>query len=789
MKPFLAALAALAAAGAAAAQTENSTVTVNVGSVVRPFDDRLAGLNVATWDNAPLLDAASLAVLQAADVRLMRFPGGSTADTYHWASNSSDPTPNYHGVSFDQFETQLAAPNHIQAIITTNYGSGTPQEAAGWVAYSLSQGYNVKYWELGNECYGSWENDAHTLPHDPQTYALQAIQSISAMKQADPTARVGVVLSLGEDNYANYPSEAVKNPVTGLYHSGWDAVVLSILAQNHVTPDFVIYHGYPQNTGQESDTGLMQDGSQWLSVAATLQTELNDYLGAAAANVEMLNTENNSVSSNPGKQTTSLVNGLYMADSFGYISQSSFNAWVWWALYNSQDTAFNNSPSLYGWREFGDYGIVEVTGAEPSGLFYFPTYYVAKILSHFARSGDAVVSAQSSLSALLDVFAAKRADGSLSLLIVNKSIPTSGNPGGVSVTGNFTLNGFVPAANATQYQYGVPQDTRAETDTNASVDPIGDSSADVQVSSVGISGATFTMTFPAASVTLLSIPPAQGASANSRLVNISCDGYVAGTSHILEAGFVIAGAGTEQVLIRGVGPALAGYGVGSPVSEVQLQLFDSGGNVLYTNSGWSSGTAANTQALQGAFGATGAFSLPVGSMDSALLVSLPPGNYSAEVSGVNGAAGTGLAEVYEVSAAGTRLHNLSGRGYVDNSGHALTGGFFISAAGSQQEQVLIRGVGPTLASFGVSSFAADPTLKLVPAGTSTVVSADDDWNDSAVSGLSHAFTITGAFALAPFSRDAALEVVLPGGGFTAQVFGSDGPAGDALVEIYEVPQE
>ncbi|HZZ58734.1 MAG TPA: hypothetical protein VFE31_12960 [Opitutaceae bacterium] len=785
---FWAAAAALMAGGAALAQPEVSTVTVNVGTVVRPFDDRLAGINVATWDNAPLLDSASLAVALATDVRLMRFPGGSTADTYHWATNSSDPTPNYHGVSFDQFETVLAASNHIQSIITTNYGSGTAQEAGAWVADALAKGYNVKYWEIGNECYGGWENDTHTLPHDPLTYALQAIQYISAMKQADPTARVGVVLALGEDNYANYPSEAVKNPVTGAYHSGWDAVVLSTLAQNQVTPDFVIYHSYPENTGQESDTGLMQAGSQWLTAAATLQSELNDYLGAAAASVEMLNTENNSVSSNPGKQSTSLVDGLYMADSFGYICQSRFDAWVWWALYNSQDTVFNNSPSLYGWREYGDYGIVEVTGAEPNGLFYFPTYYVAKILSHFARAGDAVVAAQSSLSSLLDVFAARRTDGSLSLLVVNKSIPTAGNPSGVSVTANFALSGFTPAANAAEYQYGVPQDSRAETDTNGSVDPISDPLADVQVGTVGIGGASFSLTFPAASVTLLSLPPAQGASANSRLVNISSNGYVEGTTHLLDAGFIIAGSGSEQVLVRGVGPALAGYGVSSPVSNVQLQIFDAGGNVLYANNGWSGGTATNTSALQAAFSSTGAFPLPVGSLDSALLVSLPPGSYTAEVSGMNGAAGTGLAEVYEVSTSGTRLHNISCRGYVDNAGHALTDGFYISASGPEQEQVLIRGVGPTLANFGLTSFAADPTLKLIPAGTTNVISADDDWSDSTASGLSSAFALTGAFALPPLSRDAAVEIVLPGGGYTAQVTGTNGPAGDALVEIYEVPQ-
>ncbi|HZZ58595.1 MAG TPA: hypothetical protein VFE31_12250, partial [Opitutaceae bacterium] len=121
---FLAAVAALAAAGAASAQQETSTVTVNAGTTVRTFDDRLAGINTATWDNSNLVDAASNAVVQAIDTRLMRFPGGSTSDQYHWQTNQvTSNSGSYSGVSFDQFETQLAQPNHIQTIITTNYGS------------------------------------------------------------------------------------------------------------------------------------------------------------------------------------------------------------------------------------------------------------------------------------------------------------------------------------------------------------------------------------------------------------------------------------------------------------------------------------------------------------------------------------------------------------------------------------------------------------------------------------------------------------------------------------------
>ncbi|HZZ59388.1 MAG TPA: hypothetical protein VFE31_16270, partial [Opitutaceae bacterium] len=663
---------------------------------------------------------------------------------------------------------------------------GTPQEAAGWVADSLAKGYNVKYWEIGNECYGSWEYDINVPEHDPLEYANRAIQYIAAMKQADPTARVGVVLALGEDNYPS--THIVTNPVTNQTHSGWDAVVLSTLAAANVTPDFVIYHRYEQNENGESDTGLMQAAAGWVAASNTMQAELNDYLGANASKVEMLNTENNSISSGPGKQSVSLVNGLYMADSLGYISQSAFNAWIWWDLYNGSEVDGNLSAAIYGWRQYGDYGIVEQPG-NGGPLLYFPTYYVAKILSHFARGGDQVVSCTSSLSQLLDVFAAKRADGSLSLLIVNKSIPTATNPSGLSVTGNFTINGFSGATTATQYQYGVPQDNQAESDTNNNIDPGTDAAADVQTSTVNIAGATFTMSFPAASVTLLSIPAAQQPTGTARLINLSSLGLVQGTTNEMVGGFVVGGSGTEEVLIRGIGPALSGFGISSPVANVNLTVNDGAGNPIATNNGWSSGTAQNTQQLQAAFGQTGAFSLAAGSMDSAVLMNLGPGNYTAVINGVGGASGTGMVEIYEVSSSGTRLLNLSSRAYVDNGANILTGGLTIGGTGA--EKVIIRGIGPTLANFNQTSFVADPALKVIPAGGSPI-SASDDWSDSTDAGLAAAFQSVGAFALTPMSRDAAVLLTLPVpsgsvGRYTAQVYATDGNSGTGLVEVYEVP--
>ena len=123
---------------------------------------------------------------------------------------------------------------------------------------------------------------------------------------------------------------------------------------------------------------------------------LNDYLGKKADRVEMAVTEHNSVFSNPGKQTTSLVNGLFYADALGNLLKTEFNAMLWWDLRNGQEAGNNNSASLYGWRRYGDYGIVNA--ADPAGpADRYPTFYVSKLLKHFARRGERVVAGEQRL--------------------------------------------------------------------------------------------------------------------------------------------------------------------------------------------------------------------------------------------------------------------------------------------------------------------------------------------------------------------------------------------------------
>jgi hypothetical protein len=131
----------------------------------------------------------------------------------------------------------------------------------------------------------------------------------------------------------------------------------------------------------------------------------------------------------------------------------------------------------------------------------------------------------------------------------------------------------------------------------------------------------------------------------SKVVNLSARGSVATGDDILIIGFVIEGSVPKKILVRGLGPALAGAGVAGALENPKLQLYRNGIKVN-ENDDWSVGSDAVE--IAAAASAVGAYGISSGSKDSALLVYLAPGVYSAHVSGVNNTSGIALVEVYEV---------------------------------------------------------------------------------------------------------------------------------------------
>lgn len=460
-------------------------VTVDPTRTGRTLDARMFGVNAAVWDG--VFDTpTTINLLDEMGNQALRFPGGSLSDDYHWATNTTDSNTWQWATSFTQF-AQVATATGAQVFITVNYGSGTPTEAANWVQSSnVTNHYGFKYWEIGNENYGSWETDNNVRPHDPYTYAQRFKDYYTQMKAVDPTIKIGAVAITGEDSYANYTDHPALNPRTGQQHNGWTPVMLATLRSLGITPDFLIHHRYPQAPGAESDQGLLTSSGSWTADAGDLRQQGNDYLGAPAAGVELDCTENNSVYSNPGKQTTGLVNGLFVADSECAAMGTEFNAIMRWDLRNGQETGNNNSSALYGWRLYGDYGTVD--SADPAGpADRYPTFYIAKLLQNFARGGDRLVPSSSDYP-LLSVCAAKDSNGKLALLVINKSASSALNA-------NVTISGAAPSSTGNLYSYGIPQDDAART---------GIGSADVSVSPVSGLAANFSLSFPAYSASVIS---------------------------------------------------------------------------------------------------------------------------------------------------------------------------------------------------------------------------------------------------------------------------------------------
>jgi hypothetical protein len=130
-------------------------------------------------------------------------------------------------------------------------------------------------------------------------------------------------------------------------------------------------------------------------------------------------------------------------------------------------------------------------------------------------------------------------------------------------------------------------------------------------------------------------------SLTERITNVSVRGQVSSGDNILIAGFVISGAQSLPVVIRGVGPALTTFGL-TGVADPTLTLF-SGNSIVATNSGWD-----GSPATAATFVKAGAFPLPTGSKDAAVITTLQPGAYTVQVSSASGGSGSALIEIYDV---------------------------------------------------------------------------------------------------------------------------------------------
>jgi hypothetical protein len=248
------------------------------------------------------------------------------------------------------------------------------------------------------------------------------------------------------------------------------------------------------------------------------------------------------------------------------------------------------------------------------------------------------------------------------------------------------------------------------------------------------------------------------------LANISTRLLVETGDNVLIGGFIITGSHAKGVLLRAIGPSLPLNGqLANPV----LELHKSTGDVIASNDNWQ--TNSNKQQIID----TGIS--PASPLESALLVTLDPGAYTAILSGANNGTGIGLIEAYDLDrTTDSKLANISTRGFVQTGDTVMIGGFII--LGSEDQDVLIRAIGPSLP---LSNTLADPVLELHDSNGTTLV-ANDNWRDTQEK------EIQSTGNPPPNDAESAIIATLSPGGYTAIVRGAGDTTGVALVEAYRL---
>ena len=280
--------------------------------------------------------------------------------------------------------------------------------------------------------------------------------------------------------------------------------------------------------------------------------------------------------------------------------------------------------------------------------------------------------------------------------------------------------------------------------------------------------------------------PVESSAPASRLVNFSARTLVPAGGD-LTMGFGLRGRGSKSVLVRAVGPTLGSFGVTGALADPRLDLIPAGASIATSsNDDWGlSAGAGDGPVLATVFASAGAFPLPAGSKDAAIIGTLPVAAFTVRVtSAATGGSGLVLAEVYDRDAADapSRIANVSTLGFAGTGAQQLVQDFVID--GVSPKRLLIRAVGPGLAPFGVSGTLADPQLSVIALGRSVVIAYNNNWDGDAT--LAAAFVSAGAFALPAGSRDAAIVMPLTPGAYMVTVSGVGDTTGRALVEIYEL---
>ncbi len=254
------------------------------------------------------------------------------------------------------------------------------------------------------------------------------------------------------------------------------------------------------------------------------------------------------------------------------------------------------------------------------------------------------------------------------------------------------------------------------------------------------------------------IPPAA-------LINISSRTFVHTGENVLIGGFIVDGLVPKKVALRAIGPSLAESGVVGAMGDPVLQIIDAFGKVVATNDSWNvPGEEVSAYGIA-----------PSDPREAALVASLVPGSYSAIVSGKGATTGVALVELYDLDPDLGRIANISTRSRVDSGDNVMIGGFILG--GTTGTKLIVRAIGPSLISGGVSDALLDPMLELYDSNGSLLAS-NDNWRTSQEGAIVDS-------TVAPTdNREAAIVATLAPGAYSGIIRGANGSVGVALFEVY-----
>jgi hypothetical protein len=255
----------------------------------------------------------------------------------------------------------------------------------------------------------------------------------------------------------------------------------------------------------------------------------------------------------------------------------------------------------------------------------------------------------------------------------------------------------------------------------------------------------------------------------AQAINISTRMEVQTGDKVGIGGFIITGTGPKHVLLRAIGPSLAQLGVPDVLADPVMELHGPGGFVTVTNNNWR-----DNPAQEAAIIATGI--PPSNDLEAAIDATLNPGAYTAIVRGNNNTTGIGLVEVYDLGhTAPSKLANISTRAFVGTGSEMMIAGFILGANGGN-DNVVLRGIGPSLGNLGVPLPLTDPTLELRDSNGAPIA-FNNDWQDN-ISPI--------PASLRPGNpRESAIVETLPPGLYTVLLAGLNNGTGVGLVEVYD----